>query len=567
MYHRISMNRNCATIVASLLAVMLNGCTSGNIRSESLKLTAASCAELAKMRIPASDIGLPTTGGVITETKMIAASGTGASAIGDYCLVSGNILPVDPTAPNIKFQVALPAVWNSKVLMMGGGGFDGSIPNVAGNVANTTAISPLGRGYVVFASDSGHQASPIDGSFALNKEAYGNWIGDALKKTRDSAFVLVKVTYGSTPTRSYFLGGSTGGRESLAAVSRWPADWDGNVVLYPGRDVTAQILVMLAEARALAVPGAFPNFAKRDILHSAALAACDALDGLTDGVISNVQGCNATFNPSTALLHGVPVRCPGGADTGDTCLSDAQLFALKKINGPVRINFSHASGVTSVPGYNVFISDNNGPPSTSPFQITIAAMALGNVPPAFPIAGNMSFATQLADNFIRYAIARDPKFNSLTVDPSNPGVLASRLREFSALDAPDRDLTPFAAKGGKVLIMHGTEDTLVSPRRTELYVQQLKAKMGTDKVDSFLRFFEVPGFGHSISAQFNAAWDQLTALENWVENDVDPAMNQIVTDTVGIPGRTRPLCVYPTWPKYKGSGDVNSATSFTCVAN
>jgi feruloyl esterase len=87
--------------------------------------------------------------------------------------------------------------------------------------------------------------------------------------------------------------------------------------------------------------------------------------------------------------------------------------------------------------------------------------------------------------------------------------------------------------------------------------------MGHTKVDNFVRFYEIPGYGHALSSVFNASWDSLTALESWVEKGVAPA-NEIVTDTVGVPGRTRPLCDYPSWPKYKGSGDVNLASSFTC---
>ena len=526
------------------------------------------CAQLVNMQIPSTAIGLPSTGAVITAATTVAANGTGSAAVGEYCLATGKIMPVDPTAPDIQFKVALPTTWNSKVLMRGGGGWNGSIPAVAGNILNTTAASPLGRGYAVFGSDSGHQsAASIDASFSANPEAFRNWIGDALKKTRDAALVVVKAIYGSAPTKSYFVGSSTGGREALAVAGRWPADWDGVVALYPSHDAAVQILGMLAEARALAAPGAYMNSAKRGVLYGAALAACDALDGVNDGVISNVQRCNTIFDPTTALLNGLPVRCAGGADTGDTCLSDAQLAALTKINSPVLFNFSLANGETSFPGYNVLVSDNGIPTDPAPLQPTLASLGFGLAPPAFPVTGSMLAGLQYADSFVRYAIAGDATFNTLAIDASNPGSLASRFSEFSALDNADRNLTPFAEKGGKLLIMHGTADTLVSPRRSELYVQQLRATMGADKVDSFLRFYEVPGFGHSVSAQFNASWDQLTAIESWVEKSVDPATNQIVTDTLGVPGRTRPLCLYPTWPKYKGSGDVNSAASFTCSSS
>ena len=538
-----------------------------NAASDTPPVVKLSCDQLVNMQIPATSIGLPTTGAVITAATKIAANGTGATAVGDYCLASGKIMPVDPTAPNIQFQVALPATWNSKVLMRGGGGWNGSVPAVAGNILNTTALSPLGRGYAVFGSDSGHQsANSIDASFAANPEAFRNWVGDALKKTRDAALLVVKAAYGTAPTQSYFVGSSTGGREALTVAGRWPADWDGVVALYPSHDAAVQILAMIAEARALAAPGAYMNAAKRGVLYSAALAACDLFDGAKDGVISNVKACNASFDPSTAILNGIAVRCAGGADTGDTCLSDPQLTAINKINSPVPFYFTLANGETSFPGYNVLISDNGIPNNPTPLQGTLGFLGFGFAAPASPVTGAMLAGLQYADSFVRYAIAGDPAFNTLSIDPSNPGALASSFSAFSALDNGDRNLTPFADKGGKLLLMHGTADPLVSPRRSELYVQQLQASMGAAKVDSFLRFYEVAGFGHSISAQFNAQWDQITALENWVEKGVDPASNEIVTDTIGVAGRTRPLCVFPTWPKYKGTGDVNSAASFTCAS-
>ena len=104
---------------------------------------------------------------------------------------------------------------------------------------------------------------------------------------------------------------------------------------------------------------------------------------------------------------------------------------------------------------------------------------------------------------------------------------------------------------------------LVSTRATEDYYRRLQAQMGTAGVNKFARYYEVPGLGHAISSVFNASWDLLTALEQWVEQGQAPA-NQVTTDTAGVPGRTRPLCDYPKWPKYSGSGDVNAASSFTC---
>ena len=186
-----------------MLAAVLAGCGGGDdAPAPTAAPTAAplTCDQLTGTAIPAASIGLPTAGAVVTAASGVAAAGTGAKAIPEYCLVTGTIAPVDTTAPNITFRVALPTIWNSKVVMFGGGGFNGSIPNVAGNVpaGPTDQLVPLGRGYATFASDSGHQANALgslDGSFGLNDEAVRNFSGDALKKTRDAAVFLIKARY------------------------------------------------------------------------------------------------------------------------------------------------------------------------------------------------------------------------------------------------------------------------------------------------------------------------------------------------------------------------------------
>ena len=131
------------------------------------------------------------------------------------------------------------------------------------------------------------------------------------------------------------------------------------------------------------------------------------------------------------------------------------------------------------------------------------------------------------------------------------------------IDQPP-DISAFAARGGKLLLAHGLQDVLVSTRATEDYYQRLVQMFGTDEVGSFVRYYEVPGFGHAVSSQFNATWDSLTALEQWAEGGVAPA-NQVTVDTVGVPGRSRPLCDYHKWALYNGTGDVYAAASFTCV--
>ena len=528
------------------------------------------CAQLAGTAIPASAIGLPTSGGTVNTATVVSASGTGASAVPEHCLVSGAILPVDKTAPNIQFRLALPTAWNSKALMFGGGGFDGSVPNVTGNVPNgpTNQPTPIGRGYATFASDSGHQANALgsqDGSFALNEEAVRNFGGEAIKKTRDAAIYLTKMRYAVDKVqKAYFAGGSTGGREALAAITHWPADWDGAISWYPAWNDAAALLAGQRLSRTLAQPGAYPSPAKRALLYNASMAACDSLDGVADGLISNQQRCNALFDPSTAVYNGNPLRCAGGVDTGDSCLSDVQINALKLLTTDIRFNFSLASGEDHYSGVNIWGADLGITTNPSPLQPTVTFLALGTSAPATPMPRTAPYAGVLLDQWIKYSVTRDPNFDSLTLDPANPGPWAGRISELSTQLDTRVDLAPFAAKGGKLLLAHGLVDVLVSTRATEEYYQRLQSQMGPAEVDKFARYYEVAGLGHAVSTVFNAAWDSLTTLENWVEKSAPPA-NQVVMDTAGVAGRTRPLCDYPKWPRYNGAGDVNLASSFTCV--
>src|SRR5260370_11652486 len=307
---------------------------------------AKTCAELNGTSIPASEIGLPTSGRDVTTTT-VAATAT----MGEYCKASVAIHPVDKTAPDILAQVNLPAGWNGKACMQGGGGYDGSIPNTTVNFTNGPVgkPAPLARGYATFSSNSGHRGNGLgsqDGSFALNAEALHNFAGDALKKTRDAAIYLIVQHYGRRPSRSYFVGGSSGGREALWVVQNTPNDFDGAVSMYPAWNAASLDLQFGRITRALAKPGAYPNPKKQLVWVKAVIAACDQLDGLADGLVSNVAACH--FNPQT-------VRCPGGADTGDTCLSDAQIAAVRVYRPPLFIPYSTGSGESFYPGFNVFV--------------------------------------------------------------------------------------------------------------------------------------------------------------------------------------------------------------------
>jgi feruloyl esterase len=529
----------------------------------------AACLQLKGAQVPAPSIGLPTSGAVVTSATLVPPS----ASLPEYCKVAGSIKPVDSRAPSINFELDLPSAWNQKLLMLGGGGYDGVIPNTAGNIpaGPFDRPVPLARGYAVVGSDSGHQASGqglqplMDATFALNAESLQNYVGDAIKKTYDAAVYLIRARYAvKRPEKAYFVGGSTGGREALVAPLRWPQDWDGAISLYPAWNGIALDLQVGRVARALAQPGGYLNQAKRELLYQASLEACDALDGASDGIVSNVAACNARFDPATATFKGHPLRCPSGADDGDACLSDAQIATLHTYTTPIVFKSALASGETGYPGYNVYGADL-GRASANPWQGLVTSLALGTDAPSKPLSPNAPSLKLFWDHWIRYFVAGDPSYDALAVDPQNLGALQARVDALSSgLDVSQSAFKEFAARGGKLLMAHGTADVLVSTRATEQYFERLQAALGEAKVREFARFYEIPGYGHAISTIFNAAWDSLTTLENWAEKNTPPP-DQFVIDTLGAPGRQRPLCEYPSWPQYRGKGDLNAASSFVCA--
>jgi hypothetical protein len=514
-------------------------------------VAAPACAALNQLAIPASVMSLPTTGGRVT-----AASDTSAVLGGKtirFCRVDADLFPVDPAAPAIKMRLALPAEWNHRALMFGGGGYNGTIPDPASNVPFGPADQPvpLARGYATFASDSGHQQNPaappsLDGSFGANDEALRNFAaGDALKKTRDASLFLIRHGYGAMPAEVFFAGGSTGGREALNVAQRWPTAFDGVISAFPAWNNLAEILDLGYLTQVLSRPGAFPGVDKQTLVYTSVITACDGLDGLKDNVVSNPGGCH--FDPRS-------LRCPGGADTGPTCLSDPQIGAVTAMSSPFRWPYRIASGETQYPGFP-FLS---GADMRTPF------LGFGTTAPANPMPVTSGYGMQYWDQWVKYFLTRDPAYNSLDVDPRHPGKWLGRISELSKVeDRNNADLRPFARAGGKLILLHGAADELVSPYSTSDYYERVRKVAGPRTTDAFLRYYLVPGANHANfgTPAVAAAWDSLTALERWVDRGQAPS-NPVVADTTH--DRTRPLCAYPDWPRYRG-GDPARASSFACT--
>jgi pimeloyl-ACP methyl ester carboxylesterase len=510
---------------------------------------AEACGALAPLAIAPEAIGLPTHGATISSATLVAADAAD-NANGEFCKALGAIHPVDPTAPDINFEVNLPSDWNGKALQFGGGGYDGRLITGLDNTRffMPGAPTPLKRGYVTFGSDSGHQSPSVaDGSFATNAEALANFGGAQLKKTHDAALALIDKRYGAKPSRVYFFGNSQGGHEGFLVIQRWPRDYDGVVAIHPVYDFTPLQIDGNALAKALYSPdGGWLNPAKLKMLQDSVMKACDALDGAEDGVISNVAGCQATFQLSS-------LRCPDGKDAGDDCLSDAQIKAVDAIHTRVSFGFALQAGVSSFAPWPIL----EGADWTGLF-------GFGERPkPSNPPTPMKDFGLAvLSDPAVRFMTTRDASVDPLQFDPMK---YRERLQEISKLiDASDDDISAFKARGGKLLLMHGTVDSAVPPQNTVDYYQRLLARFGQGPLDDFVRFYLAPGFGHG-TGQFIVGWDAFGALERWVEKGEAPGRQAIVDTKEGHRQRSRPLCAYPTWPRYSG-GDIDAAASFTCVS-
>ncbi|MFQ3555274.1 tannase/feruloyl esterase family alpha/beta hydrolase [Streptomyces gramineus] len=509
------------------------------------------CAALDQVEIPASAMSLPTRGGRVTGTSVVNRVLSGRAV--EFCQVDADILPVDPSAPRIRLRVDLPYDWNRKAMMFGGGGYNGTVPDLAANVpfGPTDQPVPLARGYAMFAGDSGHQQSPtapasLDGSFGANDEALNNFAaGDALKKTRDASLYLVRHAYGTLPAVSYFAGGSTGGREALVVAQRWPTAFDGVIAAYPAWNNLSEILALGNLAHVLSRPGAFLDPEKQTLLHDHVITACDGLDGTKDGVISHPDACHV--DPRA-------LRCTGGADSGPGCLSDAQIRAVNAMSSPFRWPYRIASGETGYPGFP-FLS---GADMSTPF------LGFGTTAPADPMPVTSGYGMQYWSQWVKYFLTRDPDRGSLDVDPAHPGKWLDRISFLSTIeDRNDVDLRPFARAGGKLILLHGAADELVSDRSTGDYYRRVQTAVAPLSARSFMRYYVVPGANHANfgTPAFPAAWDSLSALERWVEGGRTPS-NPIVVDTAHT--RTRPLCEYPEWPRYR-AGDPDRASSFVCT--
>ena len=391
---------------------------------------------------------------------------------------------------------------------------------------------------MTYGTDSGHETKPGEPPqlFAANDEAFLNFAHASYKKVRDAAALLMERAYGARPEKLYFVGSSEGGREGLTMAQRYPNDFDGIFSRVP---VISWTGLQHAGAKAgLATMGeGWLRPAQVKLVHDAVLAACDAQDGVADGLVADAVGCKVRFDPTSLL-------CKAGAG-GDQCLSEAQVNAVRTLHGTYRFPFPLANGITEYPGWGISGEATLSYGPTGGWS----AWWLGSTPPELPVKPTNAIAWIYGAGGMQHIFARDPNFDVRNYKPED---FAARVREVSELmDSTNPDLSAFKARGGRLIILEHMADYAQSPYAGIRYFESVKQRMGAAAVAEFARLYTAPGVDH-VGSGAPANIDMLSVLVDWVEKGQAPGdlvvSEQKVADPVTIE-RTLPLCQWPEWPQ------------------
>jgi hypothetical protein len=550
----------------SIGALICIGLVCAQTKAPTGKLTPEDCtAQRLGTSIPVQSIGEPVSAVTLNAPVWTPAAGNTTA----YCAVDGAMAPVDKSdsARPILFRVVLPETWSGHAAQQGGGGMNGTIPPLA-------AANFLSKGFATYGSDSGHQSgrAPADNAWALNDEAIRNLGYLQLKKTHDAAMVLIERAYGARPKYNYFFGTSQGGREALTVAQRYPKDYDGVAANVPIVNFSSLMLgpeLIRIQEKPLAN---WVTPAKVNAIRGEFIRQCDKLDGLADGIVNNYQACRAIFDVKQGAPGRHPwaaKRCPDNKDQNpdDTsaaaCLTDGQISTLEMVYSRYRFAEPLANGVTSF-GMWVPTTDPSGSGIILPARFRGQEGAAADAPmhSHLGILGVTAFLMQNLD--------------ANPLDYVEGGPLRARRKALSEiLDSTSPDLSAFQQRGGKMLVVIGTNDTLASPGSQLDYYQSVIDKMTQAKVDSFARFWVLPQTGHGLSganyttdgdgktipsAPIPNTWDRVSVLVDWVENAVAPSKS--ITVTAG--DKSLPMCSYPAYPKYTG-GATSAAAAYACA--
>jgi feruloyl esterase len=465
-------------------------------------------------------------------------------ALPPFCRLVAQARPTPDS--NIGIEVWMPTSgWNGKLQGLGNGGF-------AGLLDYQQLGAAMSKGYASAVTDAGHEGSPIDATWALgHPEKVIDFGHRGIHEMTQVAKEAIASFYGGGPRRSYFAGCSDGGREALMEAQRYPADYDGILAGAPANDWTHLLASSMWNSQALLMdPGSFIPPGKIPLLASAVSSACDASDGVRDGILNDPRLCR--FDPATLLCR----------DTESAqCLTEPQVTALEKIlDGPRdsrgRQVFSpYLPGAEEGPGgWGTWIT---GPEPGKSLMFFF---------------GDGYFANMVYEK-------ADWDYRTFDLDSA---VAAAEAKTGRALDAVDPDLGAFASRGGKLILYHGWDDPAIPALSTIHYHDDVVGRMGRQRADSFARLYMVSGmqhcdggpgpdsFGQDMTMPTDDARHNVRiALEEWVEKGAAPSEVIAAKRDAGAPEArptaTRPLCPYPQLAKYDGTGDTSAASSFACA--
>ena len=436
-----------------------------------------------------------------------------------------------PAGDRITIWIALPvAGWNGRFQGVGGGGFSGGSANAPGQ--------PLRAGYAAGSTDTGHAGAA--GSFALDGSGRLNW-----QLIRDNAYLgihrmtvagkaLTEAFYGAAPRKAYFNGCSTGGRQGLSEAQRFPDDYDGILAGAPAINWTRlHPEQMWGQLQMLEAKNFLPA-CKFAAATAAAVAACDGMDGVKDGVLEDPRRC--TYDP-TALV---------GTTTECGAVTDVDAAIIRTIwEGPRRRDGSFLwHGLQRGGDFSGLSGTRGTPPAGAPNPITL--------------------------DWFRYFLTQNPSWDWTTITSASYEQLFDQsVEQFSAVLATDNtDLSAFRARGGRIVMWHGWSDQLIYPGGSIDYFTRVQQAMGgAQKTAEFLRFFLAPGVAHCGGGTGPAPSGQFEAMVAWVEQGNAPeTLEAVRRDQSGAVVRSRPLCQYPLVARYTGTGSTDQASSFTCRA-
>jgi feruloyl esterase len=485
------------------------------------------CAALTELMIPGVSIASATAVAGGSFTPPTPASGTAQPlAVPAFCRVVAIARPTSDSHITIEVWIPEGSGWNGKFQGVGTGGF-------AGSTSYGALAEGVRRGYATASTDTGHSGDDLIFGHG-HPEKIVDWAHRSVHLMTEAGKLIVRNQMGRFPDRSYFNGCATGGHQAMMEVQRYPSDYDGVVAGNPAADRTNEIIAYLwnwlgthaADGTNLVAP------AKLQLLTTSAVAACDADDGVKDGVIDDPRRCG--FDPASLV-------CSGSSSA--SCLTPVELAAVRKVyDGPRNPRTGHQI----FPGWPLG-SEGYGPGPGDGWRNFL------DVPEPRRVG------------FFQYFVFNNPAWDWRSMDWDRDVAFINASMGF--LNATAHDLSPFRDRGGKIVMHTGWSDPILPAGDVIKYYEEVTEAMGgAEKTKQFMRLFMAPGMGHCSGGPGPNSLDALAALEAWVEKGTAP---ERILATRRAPGgavqRTRPLCVYPQVARWVGQGSTDDAANFSCV--